>query len=121
RPAGLWERGAKWVRRRPAAALLIGFVAVSALGLAGLLAWHDADLRRKVREATEGEHRAGLQGEGREAVARGRAALAERRWADAELLLARALEKIDSEPGLGDPLADQRAEAAALRAQAADG
>src|SRR5207244_780143 len=47
RPTGLWERTAKWVRRRPATAALIG---VSAAALAGFIAMQFVDAGKLKRQ-----------------------------------------------------------------------
>jgi eukaryotic-like serine/threonine-protein kinase len=52
RPAGVGKRLAKWARRRPALAALAVVLILSAAGVAGLLAWHTADLSNKLQEKT---------------------------------------------------------------------
>jgi tetratricopeptide (TPR) repeat protein len=50
RPVGVWERAAKWARRRPAAAALLGVSALAALVLLAGALWHQATLNRSNRE-----------------------------------------------------------------------
>jgi serine/threonine protein kinase len=50
RPVGIWERAAKWAKRRPAAAALLGVSAVAALVLLAGGLWHQATLNRSNRE-----------------------------------------------------------------------
>jgi serine/threonine protein kinase len=52
RPPGIWERGARWARRRPAVAALLGVSAAALLSLAALGAWHHAELRRYAAEVS---------------------------------------------------------------------
>jgi formylglycine-generating enzyme required for sulfatase activity len=40
RPSGLWERGFKWARRRPATAALLGVFVLALLGLIGAAIWN---------------------------------------------------------------------------------
>jgi WD40 repeat protein len=56
RPVSIWTRAAKWARRRPAAAALVGVSLVAALSVAGWVAtlWHS----EASRAATEREHAA---------------------------------------------------------------
>jgi serine/threonine-protein kinase len=55
RPAGFGERAWKWVRRRPAAAALLGLSLLSALAGTGGLAVHADRLGREVDRANRGE------------------------------------------------------------------
>jgi formylglycine-generating enzyme required for sulfatase activity len=48
RPTPFWERGAKWVKRRPTSAASLGLSLVVALGIAGLI-WRDSRERREIR------------------------------------------------------------------------
>jgi WD40 repeat protein len=59
RPVGPWERGWKWVRRRPAiAGLLLAVVCVAALGFAGVLwQWREAEAASHKAVESAGELR----------------------------------------------------------------
>jgi WD40 repeat protein/tetratricopeptide (TPR) repeat protein len=75
RPIGAWERGLRWVQRRPAVAALLGVSGLAALALVGVLVGlvYNAHLQVAFKEATEQRGRAEQQEE-----------LAERRQADAD-------------------------------------
>jgi WD40 repeat protein/serine/threonine protein kinase len=64
RPVAAWERVAKWARRRPALAALLGVSGLTALAFVGLGvgAWYHADLRQAYQqtEAARGETQAAL-------------------------------------------------------------
>jgi hypothetical protein len=47
RPAGIIERGIKWVRRRPTAAVLVGITGLAASALLGLGVWFTESLREE--------------------------------------------------------------------------
>ena len=94
RPAGLWERAAKWAKRRPAAAALIGVSALALLALAGGGLWYNAQLVAERNKAVAEAQRAGAleQKQRLEAErARGAEAQATRRLADSLVLQADAL------------------------------
>jgi WD40 repeat protein len=62
RPTTRWERAAKWARRKPAAAALVGVSAAAALLVAGLLTWfltalyaHSRELAKERDKAREEE------------------------------------------------------------------
>jgi uncharacterized protein (TIGR03067 family) len=46
RPVGVWERGWRWARRRPAVAALVGVICLAVLSLTALAVRYSADLRR---------------------------------------------------------------------------
>jgi WD40 repeat protein len=63
RPAGWWERGVKWARRRPAvAALALAVVAVAALGF-GLVSWQWLRAEARQREAEAAREQATARAE----------------------------------------------------------
>jgi WD40 repeat protein/serine/threonine protein kinase len=51
RPVSPWERGVKWARRRPAAALLVVTLFVAALSVQGLILWYSTRLEDSLRQA----------------------------------------------------------------------
>jgi serine/threonine protein kinase len=52
RPAGMWERGLKWARRRPAVAGLAGALAAAVVGLLGLGTWSYVQINETLDEKT---------------------------------------------------------------------
>jgi serine/threonine protein kinase/tetratricopeptide (TPR) repeat protein len=61
RPVGLWEKGVKWLRRRPAVAALLAVSAIAVLGFLGLglwtvvtLHWYNRELQGQTRRAERG-------------------------------------------------------------------
>src|SRR5262249_25895687 len=63
RPVSPWERGLKWARRRPAAALLVVTLCAAALAVQGLILWYNTRLEDSLRQiqterdkANEQEH-----------------------------------------------------------------
>ncbi|HLJ93483.1 MAG TPA: protein kinase [Gemmataceae bacterium] len=90
-----WERAAKWMRRRPTAAALIGVLMVIGLALPIAVQQFSAE-RNKQRQAEQkrlNETRAEVQ----DLHARGKAAISSEDWKQAELLLDKALEKAQAE------------------------
>jgi WD40 repeat protein len=73
RPASAWERGAQWVRRRPAAAALLAMTLLAVLAFAGTTAWFTAYLRHALEQRTQ-ELRAEQETREREALDRQRQA-----------------------------------------------
>jgi WD40 repeat protein/serine/threonine protein kinase len=62
RPVGAWERGLKWVRRRPAVAALLGVSGLAALSLLVGGLWYSARLSMALEQVEEERDRAvGLQ------------------------------------------------------------
>src|SRR5262249_8754723 len=53
RRSGLWERGVKWARHRPALAALVAVSAVGLLGLLGGTLWHNAQLGAALQTSEE--------------------------------------------------------------------
>jgi len=95
----LWERGAKWVRRHPATATLIGLAAAAGVMLgAGLL---HQDAQRRNQERIEAERVAGRGAECDQELFKALAAVAEKKWTDAKLILAPLLQSLKGEPRLG--------------------
>src|SRR5690606_3391584 len=45
RPAGLWERGRRWVRRRPAAAVLAAASLLAVVAFAAAAFWHNRQVQ----------------------------------------------------------------------------
>jgi tetratricopeptide (TPR) repeat protein len=106
----IWERAAKWARRRPAPAALSGvLLAVGvALPVAGWQFYAQSAERRQVEQKRRNEARA----EARDLLAGGLTAAAGKDWSRAEELLDRVVQKIDAEP----ELVDLREEVEAIRA-----
>ena len=102
RRAPAWERGLKWARRRPRAALLV-------LGLAAVLGLVGATLITTTHHETASKRLAALRIESVDALFKGRDALAQKEWTNGQLILSKLLTKIEAEPRLAD-----------LRARAAD-
>jgi tetratricopeptide (TPR) repeat protein/tRNA A-37 threonylcarbamoyl transferase component Bud32 len=96
----LWERGAKWVRRRPTAAALIGVLVAVGLALPFAAIQFSAQLaqRREAEQKRLDEARAEVH----DLHVRGQTAGRSEDWTQAERLLDRALDKIDAEPSLAD-------------------
>jgi serine/threonine-protein kinase len=85
RPVGLFERAVKWVRRRPAAALLVGALLVLLVVAAGTAVWvHQQEKDRQAAKAqSKGQARAALETAlGRADVLRG-----QERWKEALVAL----------------------------------
>ncbi|MCY3022114.1 MAG: protein kinase, partial [Planctomycetota bacterium] len=58
RPTGTWERAAKWARRRPAAAALVGVSALALVALVGGGVWYNAQLREALQLAKDNQKKA---------------------------------------------------------------
>ncbi len=97
RSAGLWERGVKWARRRPALATLAAFILL-ATATGSWLAWR------------EGRRIEGLRTEVVRSILTGQARLAEGKWGDASEHLVKAHTQTGDEPQLDE----LRRQAAAL-------
>jgi tetratricopeptide (TPR) repeat protein/predicted Ser/Thr protein kinase len=120
RPLNRFGRAVKWMRRRPAAATLLAVLVAAALGLAGLLVWHDVDSQFKVKAATAAEKQANAQRRLAELdteLARGQTALAAGRFQDARQIFDSALARMDTDETHGE----RRAEADAGLAEATRG
>jgi tetratricopeptide (TPR) repeat protein/predicted Ser/Thr protein kinase len=91
-----WERAAKWVRRRPAAAALIAILVV--IGLAGpvLGLLYAAQQIHQEKEKRLEQERSDILA----VAARGQTAAESRDWDKAEELLKEALVRVDAEPHL---------------------
>jgi tetratricopeptide (TPR) repeat protein/tRNA A-37 threonylcarbamoyl transferase component Bud32 len=107
RPVGVWERGVKWARRRPADAALIALGTATVLGLlAGILTFNVilrkevANARDDMRQAARRENVLGLRADIQELRLKAEHALAASRWRDAKPLLDMALRTIEGEPEL---------------------
>jgi eukaryotic-like serine/threonine-protein kinase len=100
RPTLFWERGAKWVRRHPVAAMLLALVTTAILGgFVGALEfqrrWNQAERDESDRIATA---KIDVMGK----IVRAKDELAENKLAKAEATLATLIEKIKAEAKLKD-------------------
>jgi serine/threonine protein kinase/Tfp pilus assembly protein PilF len=108
RPTPAWERGLKWVKRRPTAAGLLAVSTITLLSLlVGTLFYQEqrARVAESDKRAAEGELRErqrtdDLRGEASDLVLEAQEAVGKERWQDAKVLAASALAKIGSEPSL---------------------
>jgi tetratricopeptide (TPR) repeat protein len=121
RPAGVWERGVKWARRRPTTAALVGVALLACAGFGALMLWHAHSLRQEVEGAvgrTDAAHQArdlsDRRGDGLALIQSGRERLAARDWTAARAQLTAALDRL----GDAEELADLRRQAEELRNQA---
>jgi serine/threonine protein kinase/tetratricopeptide (TPR) repeat protein len=110
RPVTLWERGRKWVRRRPAAAALVAVTALAALGLvtSGLL-YQDRRLRvaqqqiaEQDQQIAEQQRRDRWRRDASDLLSQGQEAAGRQNWADAKFAFQRVLDWIGDEPSLDD-------------------
>src|SRR5262249_54471818 len=111
RPTPAWERGWKWVRRRPAAAAL---VAVLVAALAGSMAGSLWDYRQPARGAAK---EPGGRTAGQELLGKGHQARSEADWQGAG---SRAGEALTLVQNAAPALDDLRADAESLRDEARD-
>jgi serine/threonine-protein kinase len=88
RPVGLAERAAKWVRRRPAAALLLAALGVMVGSAAGVGLWlqHQEENRRGAKAQQEAQAREAIE----TALSRADDRRREERWPEALLILTEA-------------------------------
>jgi tetratricopeptide (TPR) repeat protein len=113
RPAGMWERGLKWARRRPATAALVGVLAVALGGLVGGILWHSAVLRERVTQAEDRASRETLRGEIQKLVGDAKLAYSKEDLHGALLQVKSAIDRMGTE----STLADLREDASTLLAQ----
>jgi serine/threonine protein kinase/Tfp pilus assembly protein PilF len=106
----LWERGRKWVRRRPAAAALVAATALAVLGLvtSGLL-YQDRRVRvaqqqiaEQDQQIAEQQRRDRLRRYASDLLSQGQEAAGRQNWADAKFAFQRVLDWIGDEPSLDD-------------------
>jgi tetratricopeptide (TPR) repeat protein/tRNA A-37 threonylcarbamoyl transferase component Bud32 len=114
RPTRPWERGLRWVRRRPALAALAGVSVGAMLTVLAVSLWFNGQLqaalaqtkaeweRAEDQAASERQRLAVLRGEGQDLLLQGQAAVTRADWQGAKLQLARVLAKVGSEPSLTD-------------------
>jgi serine/threonine-protein kinase len=111
RPVGVAERGVKWARRRPAAALLVGALAVMAASAAGVGVWlRNQDIDRRLAKAQwEGQARAAVE----TALGRADDRRREERWPEALLILREAESRLGeaNSPRLEEQLRRAQADA----------
>jgi serine/threonine protein kinase len=109
RRATLWERGRKWVRRRPAAAALVAVTALAVLGLvtSGLL-YQDHLLRVAEQKLAKQQRLDELRPAVYDLMSQGEAAAGRGDWQNARAAFDRALDRIGSERSLDDVAARAR-------------
>jgi tetratricopeptide (TPR) repeat protein len=117
RRVGSWERAARWVRRRPAAAALVVLLAAVALALplAGLQFYAQRAREREAERRRLEEARA----EVRDLLARGQTAALGQDWKYAEVLLEKARASVAANPGLAELAADVEAARAPVKGRLA--
>src|SRR5262249_5488009 len=98
RPTPLWERGLKWVRRRPA---LAAVTAAAILGAVVLIAGHYVHLNRRI-DALVAEAQAAKRDKVENFILKGRAAMEQGQWDEARGEFDKALGIIHAEPELAD-------------------
>jgi tetratricopeptide (TPR) repeat protein/tRNA A-37 threonylcarbamoyl transferase component Bud32 len=98
----VWERGAKWVRRRPATATLLGLAAAALISLAVGYARHEARIKAETRAANQrvAERRADSE----RMLDWAQAELLARHWRDGTLIgtLSNLVTELKDEPRLAD-------------------
>src|SRR5262249_46399189 len=110
RPISPWGRAAKWARRRPAAAALIGISSIALVALGVGLERYNAYERERVagtRAAANAYFRDALRQQ------------ASREWNEAEKTLSVLLTKLDAEPRLADLSAEAQKQLGEVRRQIA--
>jgi tetratricopeptide (TPR) repeat protein len=105
RRVGSWERAAKWVRRRPAAATLMAMLLAVGLAVPVVGLQYAAQQIRQVEQKRLDEARA----EVRNLLARGQTVAESKDWGKAEELLKEALVRVDAEARLEDLRDDVKA------------
>ena len=111
RPTSSWERGWKWVRRRPSLAALVAVSTVSILAAAGGGLWYRADVNRQ-REMVN-RRVEGARNQVRKFVESGQEAIRREDWDNAKTQLSSALALAHSELRLA-PMRDQVTKVLAL-------
>jgi tetratricopeptide (TPR) repeat protein len=103
RPVGLWERGWKKVKRRPAAAALWGVCAAALLALvAGVLLYQEQRARLAEKELAERVRSDAARARVQELLRQAEEAAARGNWQEAQPPLASARALLGSEPSLAD-------------------
>jgi tetratricopeptide (TPR) repeat protein len=105
-----WERAARWARRRPAAAALVGVLC--AVGLALAVAGVQFSAQRAQKREADQKRQNDARVEARDWLNRGQTAASSQSWEQVLMLLDRAKETVATEPAL----ADLREEVEAARA-----
>jgi serine/threonine protein kinase len=115
RPSAAWERTAKWARRRPAAAALVGVSVLAAAALLVLGLWFDAQLRVSLTEvgkqqAAVADARADVERLRTEAQEKERLLARQGVRAEGQRLAGQAWAELPTNPGLALLLAVEGAE-----------
>jgi serine/threonine protein kinase/Tfp pilus assembly protein PilF len=106
RPTPLWERGLKWMKRRPMAATLAAAVIVAAAGLiGGALLYLQQGKRIAQKELRDHDRLAAARSETQDLLAQGGTEKAQQNWSKSKELLAQALARAGDEPALADLVA----------------
>ena len=100
RRTAVWERGAKWARRRPFAATLLALAATAILG--GFLGALEVQRRWNQADRQENDRIMTLQADGTGTILRAKDELARNNLTGAEVTLTTLKEKIKAEAKLGD-------------------
>ncbi|HZT83328.1 MAG TPA: tetratricopeptide repeat protein, partial [Gemmataceae bacterium] len=115
RPAGAWERGVKWARRRPAGAAVIAVSAAAAAALAVFaFSWNEARVAAIAQRLRESERVQSVRSEAADLLADGRLRLERGEAEEARPRFEKAVTLLAREEALADLLAEaeeQRAEA----------
>jgi serine/threonine protein kinase/tetratricopeptide (TPR) repeat protein len=93
-------RARRWMRRRPALAALLLFLALSPLALLALLLWHDRDLAVKLDHALTSAALSQLKADGEESLRKAQEARASGNLQGAKIHLDAAVKKTGSDPSL---------------------
>jgi serine/threonine protein kinase/Tfp pilus assembly protein PilF len=107
RPASTLARARRWMRRRPALAVLLLLLSLAPVALLALLLWHDRDLAVKLDQARTSAALNQRRADGEELLRKGQAARSAGDLQSAKIHFEAAIDKVDPEPSL----AELRAEA----------
>jgi tetratricopeptide (TPR) repeat protein len=107
RPVSRWERGWRWVRRRPAAAALVVVSAAAVLGLAtsGLL-YQEQRAQVAEKELDQRRRTDALRGDVQKLILQGQRAMSQQHWRDAREDLVSARRMAEADPALADLAVD---------------
>jgi tetratricopeptide (TPR) repeat protein/predicted Ser/Thr protein kinase len=95
RPANLWERGVKWVKRRPTTAAVLAFLTIAAVAFSA-----QAGIQAASRARDERQRQESARAEIRDTLVRAQEAVKSKAWDAGEELFASAESKIENNPDL---------------------